>query len=62
MSEKERLAEAAALLLERKQKMDEVHAIDRKIEMLVLGVSTAEKRKKPVYNGRDWERVLRAGV
>lgn len=61
MSETERLAEAAALLIERKRKMDEVHAIERKLE-IVLGVSASETRKKPVHKGQDWERILRAGV
>lgn len=61
MSETERLAEAAALLMERKKKMDEVNAIERKLEA-VLGVSAPEKRKKPVYRGQEWEKILRAGV
>ena len=45
MSDQERLAEVAALLIERKRVVEGLTAIDRKIE-LVLFPDAGEKRKK----------------
>lgn len=59
MIEQERLAEVAALHLERKRKAEEVAALDRKIE-LILFPESGEKRKKQTRSGQEWEIKLRS--
>lgn len=59
MSEKERLAEVAALHAERKRKADELAAIDRRIDA-VLFPDSGTKRKKQSHTGQEWERRMGA--
>lgn len=57
MSEKERLAEAAALFLERKRKAEELAALDRRIE-IILYPEHRQKRKQPVRSDRELVREV----
>lgn len=57
MTESERLAEVAALHAERKNKAEELAAIDRRIELVLFPESTGRRKQKP-RSGKDWERIM----
>lgn len=59
MTEAERLAEVAALHAERKQKSEELAAIDRRIELVLFPESTG-RRKPKSRSGKDWEKIMGA--